>query len=101
MERSSEGAKVACVRLADCSSAEEFRNEALGAISEGDITLDLDSVDYMDASSLQVLLAVNAEQRNRGRHLVFANASPAVLEWFEWTGAAQHLPIAEKRSGND
>lgn len=69
-------------------------------MTRGNITLDFENVDYLDASSLQVLLAVGAEQKSLGRQLHLANTSAAMLHWFEWTGAAQHLSMTEKRSGN-
>jgi anti-anti-sigma factor len=98
---SPERAKNVVVHLGDCSSAEEFRAEALLAAADGDITLDLDTLDFLDASTLQVLLAVSAGQTNRGRQLQYANTSPAMLQWLEWTGAAPHLGTLEKRNGND
>jgi anti-anti-sigma factor len=70
-------------------AAEELRETALKAMeADGDITLNLDGVDHLDASSLQILLALGKEQKKRGRHLDMVNASSHLRRWFEYSGAA-------------
>lgn len=72
--------------------AEELRAVALGALEAGnDITLNLDRVDHLDASALQILLALSAEQKKRGRDFQLVNASPNLLQWFGLAGAADHF----------
>jgi anti-anti-sigma regulatory factor len=93
-----QGAPMPVMRLADCPSAEEFRVEALRSIPAGEVTLDLESVDHLDAGTLQVLLAVSAEQTRHDRPLPLVHLSPALRHWLEWTGAAQHLTLSEERS---
>jgi len=67
--------------------AEELREAALAALSRGkDVILNLDRVDHLDSSALQILLALQAEQRKQGRNLQLAKASPRLRKWFEFAG---------------
>jgi anti-anti-sigma regulatory factor len=47
---------------------------------------------------LQILLALDAEQKKRGRNLRLAKASPHLRQWFEFAGVADHFSIAERKS---
>jgi anti-anti-sigma factor len=79
-------------RSGDWMPAEELRAVALGALEAGnDITLNLDRVDHLDASALQILLALSAEQKKRGRDFQLVNASPNLLQWFGFAGAADNF----------
>ena len=70
-------------------SAEELKQGALEVVAEGkDIVLNLDGVDHLDASLLQILLALNAEQTKQGCNLRLLNASQLLQQWFEYSGAA-------------
>ena len=72
--------------------AEELREAALAATKQGqDLTLNLNGIDHLEASALQVLLAADAEQRQQGRHLVLSNASPGLRQWLEYSGAAERF----------
>jgi anti-anti-sigma factor len=55
---------------------------------ETNLVLDLRDIDYLEASALQIVLAIAAEQRRRGRHLQLVNASAELGRWFELAGAA-------------
>jgi ABC-type transporter Mla MlaB component len=55
------------------------------------LVLDLSRVEYLDASALQVLLAIQAEQRGRGAGFQLVNSSPQLRRWFEYAGAADLL----------
>lgn len=71
-------------------------DELLAAVMEAltqqtEVTLNLDKVDHLDASALQILLAFDAEQRKSGRHLQLVNASASLCQWFEYSGAASHF----------
>jgi len=71
-------------RSGDWMPAEELRTAALGAVETGnEVTLNLGGIDYLDASALQILLALGAEQKKRGRRLEVAGASPHLRQWFE------------------
>jgi anti-anti-sigma factor len=69
---------------------EELRALALSSVNtEGDLTVNLAGVEYLDASALQILLALAAERREHGQALRLANASPALSHWFEYAGGAR------------
>ena len=71
---------------------EDMREAALKVLEQGnDLVLNLQNVDHLDASALQVLLAVDLEQKNRGRQLDLVNVSPNLRQWFEYSGAAGHF----------
>lgn len=57
--------------------------------TEGNLTVDLEGVDHLDASALQVLLALAAERKKRGKGLRLANASVALSRWFEYAGGGR------------
>jgi ABC-type transporter Mla MlaB component len=79
-------------RSGDWMPPEELRAAALGAVEAGsDVTLHLGGIDHLDASALQIVLALDAEQEEQGRHLHLANASAHLREWFEYAGVAEHF----------
>ncbi len=79
--------------------AEELSEAAQAVLGQGkDVTLNLDKVDHLDASALQILLALDAEQKKRGRHLQLVNASANLRHWFEYSGAAGHFLMTEPKS---
>jgi anti-anti-sigma factor len=79
-------------RSGEWMPAEELKETALAALEESnDMTLNLDRIDHLDASAMQILLALDTEQKNRGQHLHLVNASPLLRQWFECSGAASHL----------
>jgi ABC-type transporter Mla MlaB component len=83
-------------RSADWMPVEDLREAALAALPAGnDVTVNLDRIDHLDASSLQILLALDTEQGRRGRDLKLANASPHLRQWFEYAGAADHFCMNE------
>jgi anti-anti-sigma factor len=88
LREDAEVAEVALGRSGESMSAEELKKVVLEALAEGkDILLDLDQVNHLDASLLQILLALNVEQTKRGRDLQLANASQLLRQWFEFAGA--------------
>jgi anti-anti-sigma regulatory factor len=83
-------------RSGEWMPAEELRETALRASGESrDVTVHLGNVDHLDASALQILLALDAEQKRQGRHLQLANASAHLRKWFEYAGVAEHFFSAE------
>jgi anti-anti-sigma factor len=77
-------------RSGDWMPAEELQRIALAASGESkDVTVNLSKVDHLDASALQILLALDAEQKRRGRNLQLANASAHLRQWFEYAGVAE------------
>ena len=71
---------------------EEFRAIALSAAgTDGNLTVNLQGVDHLDASALQILLALAAERKKRGKGLRLANASLALSRWFEYAGGRENI----------
>lgn len=84
-------------RSGDWMPAEELRDKSLSLLGEGrDITLNLDKVEYLDASALQILLALDMEQKKLGQHLHLENASPYLRQWFEFAGAGEQFALTER-----
>jgi anti-anti-sigma factor len=65
----------------------ELRALALSAVdADGILIVNLEGVEHLDASALQLLLALAAERKKRGKGLRLANASLALSRWFEYAG---------------
>lgn len=79
-------------RGGDWLPPQEFRAIALSAVgTEGDLTVSLQAVDHLDASALQILLALAAERKKRGRGLRLTDASLALSRWFEYAGGRENI----------
>jgi anti-anti-sigma factor len=75
-------------RSGEWLAVEELRAAALAAVSKGrDVTVNLNQLEYLDASALQLLLALDVEQKKRQRQLLLMNASAHLRAWFEYAGA--------------
>ena len=100
-EENTERAVLDVNRSGDWMSAEQLREAALKALEAGqDVTLNLNLVNYLDASALQVLLAFQIEQRKRGRQLQLLNVSAQLRQWFGYSGAVdQFLMFAQEDNG--
>jgi anti-anti-sigma regulatory factor len=69
---------------------EELRAISLSAVdTDGNLTVNLEGVEHLDASALQILLALAAERKKRGKGLRLANASLALSRWFEYAGGGR------------
>lgn len=96
VERKLEPIFIEAERSGDWMPAEELRETALHASGESrNVTVNLVNIDHLDASALQILLALDAEQKRQGRHLQLANASAHLRKWFEYAGVAEHFFPAE------
>ena len=79
--------------------AEELRAAALAASIQGmDVTLDCAGIDHLDASALQILLALDSELRNRGRKLQLAKPSEQLRKWLGFAGADERFLMNERKS---
>lgn len=93
-----------CVEIEVASSQdwlppEELKEVALKNIEAGkNLVLNLNSVDHLDASALQILLALEAEQKAHGSDLRFAHVSPELRQWIDHAGAAAQLSMDERKS---
>jgi len=83
---------ILVTREGDWLPPQELRALALSAIdTDGNLTVNLEGVDHLDASALQVLLALAVERKKRGKGLRLANASLALSRWFEYAVEDTHL----------
>ena len=64
----------------DGSSVTDVRDSLRAAIEEatGDVVLDLDAVEWVDATGLAVLVSAHRRLREQQRHLVLRGCRPAV-----------------------
>ena len=77
--------------VVDRLDREMRRAEATGARK---IELDLDQLDFLDASGIRLLLALDRRSRsNGGRLRIRPASSPQVRRVLEVTGAGERLPI--------
>lgn len=87
-----EAISIQVERSGEWMPAEELREAALEALcEERDIVLDMANIGHLDASALQILLALHRAQALRGRTLALHHASPSLMEWFSYAGAAEEL----------
>jgi len=84
-------------RAGEWMPAEELKDAALNVLSEGkDVTFNLGKVDHLNASVLQVLLALDMEHKKQGRQLHLENASPSLRQWFAYAGAAGQFDMGQQ-----
>jgi anti-anti-sigma regulatory factor len=73
-------------------TADDLRVQAIdSAHAATDVTLDLATVDHLEASTLQIFLALAENQKKKGLHLHLVNASPLLRNWFHLAGASAYL----------
>jgi anti-anti-sigma regulatory factor len=95
LEADAEPIRIEACRSGEWMPEEDLRTEALSALQAGgDVTVNLGNLEHLDASALQVLLALAAEQAKLGRKLELANASAHLRQWFEFAGAAERFSMA-------
>jgi anti-anti-sigma factor len=83
----------------DWIPAEQLRDSAMAALAESrEVIVNLGKVDHLDASALQILLALDVEQKKQGRHLQLANASSHLRQWFDYAGAADHFSMTGSKN---
>jgi anti-anti-sigma regulatory factor len=87
-----QGVTIDVERCGDWMPAEELRDRAMTALAaSAGMTLNLDRIDHLDASAMQVLLAIEAAEENLGQHLQLTHASAKLRQWFELSGATGHF----------
>jgi ABC-type transporter Mla MlaB component len=85
-------------RAGDWMPVEDLRQAALAALAAGaEVTVNLDGIEHLDASSLQILLALEAGQRGLGRHLQLTKASSHLQQWFQYAGATDQFSMSEPK----
>ena len=65
--------------------------QSLGA--DGEVTIDLSRVGFIDSSGLRVLITAHTLLCDRGQRLVLLSPSSAVVRLFEITGLTDHLHV--------
>ncbi|MGD0126287.1 MAG: STAS domain-containing protein [Terriglobia bacterium] len=91
-QRNEKQSSIRVERSGDWMPVEELWQAARAAVEAGhDVTLDLGRIEHLDASALQVLLALDAEQKKLGRRLELINVSPPLRQWFLYAGAVEHF----------
>jgi ABC-type transporter Mla MlaB component len=76
----------------DWMPVDDMMKSALSVLEQGkELAFNLNNIDHLDASALQVLLVLEAEQKNKGRHLNLMNASQNLRQWFEYSGTAAYF----------
>jgi len=94
-----EYASINAERSGDWMPAEELWEAAKAALNEGkDVTLNLEKIEHLDASAMQILLALDAEQKKNDRHLQLVNVSSNLRNWFEYSGADAYFPMTGQKS---
>jgi anti-anti-sigma factor len=92
-----ENTMIEVERSGEWMPADELRDKSLSLLGESEnISLNLDKVEYLDASALQILLAIEIEQQKQGLHLHLVNTSQYLLRWFELAGAGEHFSLTGK-----
>jgi anti-anti-sigma regulatory factor len=87
-----EHAQIDAGRSGDWMPAQELKVAVLAALeSNCGVTINLDRIDHLDASAMQILLALDLEQKRRGKDLQLINASANLQRWFEYSGSASHF----------
>lgn len=90
--RNIEQQAIAIERSGDWLPAEELQQAALAALLPGkDVILNLDGVDHLDASALQILLALHAAQKKQGGNVQLVKASRRLRKWFDIAGVDGHF----------
>lgn len=77
----------------DAHSAPELQQALAELQGDGDMTIDMAHVDFIDSSGLRVLLEAHASAEGAGRRLVVADPSPAVRRLVEISGLDNHLNL--------
>ncbi len=80
--------------VVDAHTASELQERLRGVGLDGDVTLDLSGVDFIDSSGLRALVTAHQELESSDHKLVLSGTSDAVDRLFDITGLREHLHIA-------
>jgi anti-anti-sigma factor len=78
----------------DLATVDSLRSRLADAC-EGDVTVDLRRVGFLDCLGLRLLLEQDERSRARGHRIDFVQGPPAVRRLFELTGAIERLSFVE------
>jgi len=95
--RSSSGAVVTLTGQIDLDAAGRLRAEAEKLLAEsGPVALDWRAAEHASAGAVQVLLALEAALKARGRPLSVVHDQAEIRSMLELAGLNGHFPIAEE-----
>lgn len=78
----------------DLATVDALRSRLADAC-EGDVTVDLRRVTFLDCLGLRLLLEQDERSRARGLRIEFVQGPPAVRRLFELTGTLERLSFVE------
>ena len=82
-------------RAGEWLAADEFCEACSQVVDQHvDLRIDLEGVDHLDASALQILLALRVKQQQNGCQLLLTGPSSSLLRWFEFAGAKELFSFA-------
>jgi anti-sigma B factor antagonist len=68
---------------------------ALADLPEGDVTIDVAGVSFMDSSGLRVLIDAATRARDGGGDLIVANPTPGISRLVEISGLGEQLRLED------
>lgn len=80
--------------VVDSHTAADLHSHLDGLGLNGDITLDLSGVEFIDSSGLRTIIISHKDLDAAGQKLVLTGISVAVDRLFEITGIREHLHIS-------
>lgn len=66
--------------------------DSSGGTALRNLTVDVGTVDHLEASALQVLIAIRAKLQQENRTLQLLNSSAQLQQWFDFAGAGDLVP---------
>ncbi len=91
---SGENRSLGAVGVVDAHTASQLLERLRAEGLDGDISLNLSGVDFIDSSGLRTLVTSHQELERNGHKLVLTGVSEAVDRLFDITGLREHLHIA-------
>ena len=79
----------------DAHTAEALETALTRQGTDGDVTLDLRSIDFIDSSGLRVIVTFHQRLGDAGNRLVLGGPSESVMRLLEITGLRDHLHLSE------
>jgi anti-anti-sigma factor len=69
--------------------------QAMSVLPDGEVTVDLAGVSFVDSSGLRVLLEATNRARNAGGELVLAHPQASIRRLIEISGLRDHIRVQE------
>jgi anti-sigma B factor antagonist len=88
-----EGRALAVVGEVDAHTAEALRTALAELGDDGDVSVALGGVTFIDSSGLSVLIGAHTALADHQHRLILESPGPIVLRLFELTGLTPHLHL--------